>query len=243
MIIDTHCHIDLYDKPEKLLQECESKGTSVIAMTNLPSHFEQGFPFFRQTSNCRIALGLHPLYAHSHKTEFNLFLKNIDKTSYIGEVGLDFSNEGIKTKEIQIDSFEKVLRVVSTKKKILSIHSRRAEKEIIDLLVKYNIKNVIFHWYSGPTTLLNNIIELGFYCSVNPYMTTSSKGQTIISQIPISNILTESDGPFMQHNNKTIYPWDLKIVLDYLAKTRGLNVSEVEKQIQLNFYKLVNKIR
>ncbi|MCZ2471215.1 TatD family hydrolase [Aquirufa ecclesiirivi] len=242
-MIDTHCHIDLYDKPEKILQECEKNGTSVIAMTNLPSHFEQGFPFFQKSTRCRIALGLHPLYAHSHNTEFNIFLKNIDKTSFIGEVGLDFSKEGIKTKEIQLDSFEKLLRAISTKKKILSIHSRGAEKEIIDLLVKYNIKNVIFHWYSGPKTLLNNILDLEYYLSINPYMTTSSKGQSIISQLPISNILTESDGPFVQHNNKTIYPWDIKIVIDYFAKTRGKSIMDVEKQIQSNFYNLIDKIR
>ena len=243
MIIDTHCHIDLYDNPEKLLRECEIKGVSVIAMTNLPSHFEMGFPFFRQSKTLRISLGLHPLFADKHKSEFNLFLRNLDKTSYIGEIGLDFSNEGIKTKEIQLDSFEKVLQIVSTKKKILSIHSRRAEKEILELLVKYNIKNAIFHWYSGSTSLINKILDEGYYFSINPSMTTSPNGQSIISKIPINRILTESDGPFVQYNNKAIHPWDLKIVLDYIAMTKGINVTEIEKQIQSNFYNLIDRIR
>lgn len=243
MLIDTHCHIDLYDSPEKILNECEKRGISVIAMTNLPSHFEMGFPFFRQSKSLRISLGLHPLFADKHKSEFDVFLRNIDKTSYIGEVGLDFSNEGIKTKKVQLDSFEKVLQVVSTKKKILSIHSRRAEKEILELLIKYKIKNAIFHWYSGSTSLLNKILDKGYFFSINPSMTISQSGQSIISKIPIDRILTESDGPFVQYKNKTIYPWDLQIVLDSIATTKGINVTEIEKQIQSNFYDLIDRIR
>ncbi len=243
MLIDTHCHIDLYKNPQLIIRECEKKGITVIAMTNLPSHFEMGFPFFKQSKMLRISLGLHPLFAEKHKSEFDLFLKNIDRTSYIGEIGLDFSKEGIKTQKIQLDSFEKVLQVVSKKNKILSIHSRRAEKEILELLVKYNIKNAIFHWYSGSSSVLNKIIAEGYYFSINPSMTTSPNGQSIISKIPINRILSESDGPFVQYNNKTIHPWDLKIVLDYIATNKGVSVSEIEKQIQLNFYDLIDKIR
>lgn len=243
MIIDTHCHIDLHDNPETLLRECESKGIRVIAMTNLPSHFEMGFPFFRQSKNIRISLGLHPLLADKHNFEFNIFLKNVDKTSFIGEVGLDFSNEGIKSKEVQLNSFEKILQIISIKKKILSIHSRRAEKEALELLIKYNIKNVIFHWYSGSTSLLNKILDEGYYFSINPSMINSPNGQSIISKIPIDRILTESDAPFVKYNAQIVRPWDLKIVLNYIAETRSINVIEVEKQIQSNFYEMIDKIR
>lgn len=42
--------------------------------------------------------------ADSHRKKFNL-LKNISRTSYIGEIGLYFSKEGISTKDIQVDTF------------------------------------------------------------------------------------------------------------------------------------------
>ncbi|MDR6564224.1 MULTISPECIES: Qat anti-phage system TatD family nuclease QatD [unclassified Arcicella] len=243
MIIDTHCHIDLYDNPEKILSECERIGISVIAMTNLPSHFEVGYPFLRMAKKTRISLGLHPLLAENHKSEFNSFLRNLDKTSYIGEVGLDFSREGIRTKEIQIDSFEKVLQNVSNKKKILSIHSRRAEKEVLELLVKYKISNAVFHWYSGPIHLINKIIDAGYYFSINPSMIDSANGRTIISKIPIDKMLTESDGPFVKFNQKTVHPWDLTVVLNYISTSKQLNVNEVEMHIQTNFYNLISRIK
>jgi TatD DNase family protein len=243
MIIDTHCHIDLFENPKMVLKLCEQKGISVISMTNLPSHFEMGYFYFQSLKKIRLALGMHPLMADSHKQEFDLFLKNINRTSYIGEVGLDFSKEGIYTKDIQIDTFSKILKVVSGQKKILSIHSRKAEKEVLDLLIKNNIKSAIFHWYSGSVSLLYKILDAGYYFSINPAMANSNNGQTIISKIPMNKILTESDGPFTQFNNNIVHPWDLKIVLDYISITRQIDVKEVENQVQSNFIQLIDKIR
>ena len=97
MIIDTHCHIDLYPNPRKVLQDCVKANITLLAMTNLPSHFEIGYSHFQSLRKIRLALGMHPLMADFHKKEFDLFLKNINKTSYIGEIGLDFSKEGIET--------------------------------------------------------------------------------------------------------------------------------------------------
>ena len=84
-------------------------------------------------------------------------LAKLIETSYIGEVGLDFSREGFSTKEIQIKSFEFVLDCVKTKNKILSLHSRRAEKETLEMLMQKGIENAIFHWYSGSLKVLRNI--------------------------------------------------------------------------------------
>lgn len=50
------------------------------------------------------------------KSELRLFSQCLDKTSYIGEIGLDFSNEGLKTKDDQVFVLEKVLQLLSEKK-------------------------------------------------------------------------------------------------------------------------------
>ena len=31
------------------------------------------------------------------------------------------------------------------------------------MLITYGIKNVIFHWYSGPLSLIPKIVEHGYY--------------------------------------------------------------------------------
>tara|TARA_R110002111_G_scaffold249936_1_gene314035 strand:- start:972 stop:1370 length:399 start_codon:yes stop_codon:yes gene_type:complete len=124
-MIDTHCHIDLYPNPERLLRELNKQGITVISVTNLPSHFEMGLPYFRTLKKIRLALGMHPLYAEKHFKEFPAFLRLIDATSYIGEVGLDFSREGLSTKDIQVSSFRKILKAIQGKKKYLAFIQER----------------------------------------------------------------------------------------------------------------------
>ncbi len=116
MIIDTHCHFDMMPNPEQYLKQQEVKKNISIGMTNLPSHFLLGYEHVRQYKFSRLALGFHPLYASENKSELRLFSQCLDKTSYIGEIGLDFSNEGLKTKDDQIFVLEKVLQPLLSNK-------------------------------------------------------------------------------------------------------------------------------
>lgn len=242
-MIDTHCHIDLYKNPKFILELCENKKIIVFSMTNLPSHFEMGFPFFQSKKFARISLGMHPLYAKLHEDEFLNFKKNLSKTSYIGEVGLDFSKEGIDTKELQIQSFRNILTLVSGQKKILSIHSRKAEKEVLELLCKYKIKSAIFHWYSGGLNLIEKIIDAGYFFSINPAMIKSESGRKIISKISKEKILTETDGPFITIGEKPINPGEVDSVIKFLTQLWSIPDSEVRTIIQNNFKTLLADIR
>ena len=228
MIIDTHCHFDMMSQPEAYIRQKEQAGDIVIGMTNLPSHFEMGFPHVKRYKHIRLALGLHPLLASENKNELPLFDSLLDQTSYIGEIGLDFSKEGLLTKEDQISTLRKLLEKIEGRKKIISVHSRKAEKELFDLLCEYNINNVIFHWYSGPIDLIPSIISKGYYFSINEAMTISKNGRTIIKEIPRSRILTESDAPF---NNKV----DIK--------EAQINMHITENEVKNNFMELLSKIK
>lgn len=242
-MIDTHCHIDLYDNPLEIANESEKAGIITIGMTNLPSHFEMGYSHLKSYKRVRLALGLHPLYSELHNEELPIFIKNIDNTSYIGEIGLDFSKQGIASKDIQINTFERILTELKGKKKILNLHSRKAESVVLDLLIRHSVTAAIFHWYSGPLNLIKKIIDAGYFFSVNPAMIKSKSGQTIIAKIPQGFILTESDGPFIQHNNNPVKPKNIDLVVSYLANSWKLSEIVVEKKVSENFNRLVSIIR
>lgn len=242
-MIDTHCHIDLYDNPIEIANESEKAGIITIGMTNLPSHFEMGYRHLKSYKRVRLALGLHPLYSELHKEELPAFIKNIDNTSYIGEIGLDFSKEGIASKDIQLNTFERILTELKGKKKILSLHSRKAESVLLDSLIRHNVNAAIFHWYSGPITLIKKIIDAGYFFSINPAMIKSKSGQTIIAKIPQEFILTESDGPFVQHNNNPVKPSDVCLVITYLSNFWQLPETVIKASIDGNFNRLISTIR
>lgn len=227
MIIDTHCHFDMLPNPEAYINKVERKGDVTIGMTNLPRHFQMGQPHIMDFRHVRLALGLHPLLAAENMGEIELFRRLLDKTSYIGEIGLDFSKEGYRTKDKQIEVLSKLLSMLEGKNKIISVHSRRAEKELLSLLKEYEIKNVIFHWYSGSVSLIDDILAEGYYFSINQTMTINPNGQKIIKAIPYYRMLTETDAPY----NKTC---SIPDVLKYI----GIN----ENVIYNNFTKLLNSL-
>ncbi len=241
-MIDTHCHIDLFDNPMEIANECESLGIITIGMTNLPSHFEMGYRHLRGFKKVRLALGLHPLHPGMHNAEFPGFLRNIDNTSYIGEIGLDYSKIGILSKDKQLSTFNKILESLSGKNKILSLHSRKAEKDVLELLNHYKMKSAIFHWYTGPLNLIEKIIESGFYFSVNPAMIKTKSGQAVISKIPLRSILTESDGPFIENNGVAVKPKDVALVIKYLSQLYHLTEQEISNLISNNFNRLLDFI-
>lgn len=201
MIIDMHCHYDMIPNPEYYLEQHEKAGDIVIGMTNAPSHFEIGYPHVRKYKKIRLSLGFHPQLAEENKSELCKFSSLLPSTSYVGEIGLDFNKYFITSKSAQLSSFDYICACLSSHKKIISIHSRMAERYVVEILRKYNITTPIFHWYSGPLNLIPQIIDLGGYFSINEAMTLSEKGRKIINKIPLDRLLTESDSPYNQKSN------------------------------------------
>lgn len=226
-MIDVHCHFDMMPNPEAYVCQKEKTGDIVIGMTNLPSHFQMGQPYMMHYKHIRLGLGLHPLLAAENKKELPLFKRLVDETSYIGEIGLDFSREGYASKEEQIKVLKEVLTTLRGKRKIVSVHSRRAEKELLGLLSEYDIENVIFHWYSGSASLIPVILERGYYFSINEAMCLSPNGHAIIEKIPHERILTETDAPFNKKCN-------IKNTLIYLKMT--------EQDVYDNFNRLLTSL-
>lgn len=227
-MIDTHCHFDMMPQPEAYIRQKEQAGDIVIGMTNLPSHFQIGQPHLRGYKHIRLALGLHPLLAAESKSEVTLFKRLINQTSYIGEIGLDFSKEGLATKDEQVVVLRELLSAIRGKKKIVSVHSRRAEKELLALLSEYEIKNVIFHWYSGPVDLIPDILAQGYYFSVNEAMCLSKNGRAIIEKIPRERLLTETDAPYNERTN-------IRAALDYMKMS--------EADVLKNFSGLLTRLK
>jgi len=201
MIIDAHCHIDMLPAPENYLMEMEQSDKVTIGMTNSPTHYLMGRPYFDGLRHSRLAIGFHPQLVSQINDELNTFVSCLDSTSYVGEVGLDFSADYLSTKSLQITCFEEICRNLKGKSKIVSIHSRKAEREVIEIIKRNEVSIPIFHWYSGPLSLIPQIIELGGYFSVNEAMTLSEKGRRTISKIPLNRLLSESDAPYNRKSN------------------------------------------
>lgn len=233
---DTHCHLDLYPDPYQVASTTEKAGVTTIAVTNLPSAYFAAKPHMRRFRSLKLAIGLHPLLADEHSPqEKQLFQDGLRETRFVGEIGLDFSKHGIETKEKQLESFRFVLTQLQNAKRFVTLHSRRAEAAVLELLNEYKISPVVFHWYSGSLKTLEDIVAAGHYCSINTSMIKSQNGQKIINHIPKNHILTETDGPFIKINKKPVVPTDVCYIHDYLSELWEDDLPQVKIYLKKNF--------
>jgi len=236
--IDTHCHINFFKNAGDIALECEKKSVHTVYVTTLPSQFDETYKYVQPLKYIHPSLGFHCLEnEYDLENEKKLFLKHVHHIKFIGEIGLDFSKRAVKSREEQIELFEFVLKNINVSEHILNIHSSNAEDEVLNLLVKYDIKKVIFHWYTGKIGTLTKILDYGYYLSINEAMCKSNKGQNIIAKLPKDKVLVETDAPFV----KDVLPYKNFNVYYYLSELWKLKMEVVEKIVYDNFMALQKK--
>jgi len=85
----------------------------------------------------------------------------------IGEVGLDhYFVEDAATYPAQKKVFEYLLGAAGEQDKIVTLHTKGAEGEVLEALDRYGIRRAIVHWYSGPLDILRGLVARGAYFTV-----------------------------------------------------------------------------
>lgn len=134
--IDLHVHIDFYSKPLELAKEYEELKIYAIFVTYLPEIFLKTRYEYENYKYVRMALGFHPDMVGEYIFSRNEFEKGLKYTRYIGEVGLDFSGSNQRLKKEQVEIFQQITNPKYNKGNIYSIHSRKAEVEVLEILKK-----------------------------------------------------------------------------------------------------------
>lgn len=240
-LADTHCHIDLYPNPQHIVSQLEAHQIYTIAVTNTPSVFRYSYELSQKSEYILPAIGLHPELAVSRKQELEMFWQWLEKTRFVGEIGLDYVTRDESERNLQKGIFRKILEKCAVMKdKIITIHSRRAASDVIEMVGEGYPGTIILHWFSGTMRQLEVALEYNFYFSVNLAMLRSQKGRQIISKIPISRLLLETDGPFVQASGRPSQPTDVFEIAASLSEIWSLTNDDTVAQLKSNFSKLLN---
>lgn len=241
-MIDFHCHLDLYADPMKVYDEVRRRRTEVLAVTTSPRAFAKTSQYFQGTDCVRVALGFHPELVKQRPSEKQLFLEQMRYVRFLGEIGIDGSPRAKQSIPEQIEFFDEVIHTASVYgRKILSIHSRGAVKEVLNILGKYKGDYVpVLHWFTGSVKDAEKAIGLGCWFSINPHMCFTATGKRVICCIPINRMLPETDAPFTQKGMEPYMPWD-KTVTSYLAKENSVGFQEMNEIFHQNLLSIVSR--
>ena len=240
-MIDFHCHLDLYEDPMKIYDEVKRREIEVLAVTTSPRAFVKTSQYFRGVNSVRVALGFHPELVKQRSSEKELFFEQMRSTRFLGEIGIDGSQRAKQSLPEQIEFFDKVIHTAAVHGgKVLSIHSRGAVKEVLQILEKYEGEYVpILHWFTGSVNDAQKAVKLGCWFSVNPNMCFTTSGKKVISCIPLDRMLPETDAPFTQKDGVPYMPWDTTVTT-YIAQENNMTFDNMNELLHRNLKALIN---
>jgi TatD DNase family protein len=250
ILIDIHCHANLYLNLDQILIEAKNAGVekiiavgmsviSIERILEISDRFEPIYP----------ALGIHPEEVQMNRdienqidSVINIIKDSKQKICAIGEIGLD--HHFVKDKELyplQKEIFEKMLILAQELELPVNLHTKGAEKVLFDTLPSFNLPNVNIHWYSGPEEFLRQGIDRGYYFSITPAISYSPAVKKTVVDVDTEHLLLESDGP-VKYSGKDGTPAMIKDVLLSISKFKDVSINDLENQIYENTKKVFPRI-
>ncbi len=242
MIIDTHCHLDFKDfdqDRDSVLDRAREKG--VVRIINVGSSVEgtrRSLELAKKYDIIYASVGVHPHDAAQVTDKVIEDLKALarnDKVVAIGEVGLDYYRN-LSPKDKQVEAFKKFVHLAGSLKLPLIIHSREADRDLINILKSEKTKEQrgIIHCFSGDGNFLQECLGMGFNISFTSSL-TFKKAQAlreVARTVPIEKVLLETDAPYLApeavrgRRNEPAY---LTYLVDEWVKLTGLSKEDIER--------------
>jgi TatD DNase family protein len=243
-LIDTHAHLDEIGNLEQVLAKARLAG--VIAIVAVGSDYESNRKVMQLAELYKKfvypALGWHPWNIEDSEIDDNLeFIEaHIDRAVAVGEVGLDYHKRvrARADKDRQKQVLREVLRVAGAHKKPALIHSRYAWRDALDLVEEAQLEKAVFHWYTGTSSVLRDIVSQGYYISATPAVEYHEEHRRAVKEIPMERLLLETDSPVVYRRGSEFEyessPADVLRSLRGAAELTGVSEAQVAEATTAN---------
>jgi len=242
MLTDTHTHLysDAFDGDRnEMIKRALNEGVERFFIPAIDSgtiqamyRLENDFP-----NNIFLMMGLHPTSVkENYKEEIAHIEKELEKRKFyaIGEIGIDLYWDK-STLEIQQKAFRHQIKLAKKYKLPIVIHCRDAFDAVFDVLESEKSDDLfgIFHCFTGNYEQAKRAISYNMKLGIGGVVTfKNGKIDTFLKQIPIENIVLETDSPYLSpapfrgKRNESAY---LKLVAKKVAEVYGISGEEVEQ--------------
>ena len=248
-MIDTHSHINFEEYRENfegfLSSLRENDIENVIIPGVEPSSFDDIVNLCDKYDMLFGAIGVHPSEVKTFKSDtieqIKKYLKN-KKIVAVGEIGLDYY-WSVDDKEEQKKIFQAQLELAQDVQLPVIIHDRLAHDDCFNILQDFNLKDVIFHCFSGNSKFALKCVDKGYYIAIGGVVTFKNANDLKQSAkaVPLDKILLETDAPYLTpvpFRGKLNNPVYLKYIAQEIANIKGIDVETVKNQTVINSKKV-----
>ena len=237
---DAHAHLDEIPNIDYEIERAQKEGlVGIIGVGSEPKSNDIILSLAGKYKNYVYpALGLHPWDLKGIEEEGLKYLrKNVQKAVAIGEVGLDYKID--LNKELQKKIFREIVKIAKRYEKPLIIHARDAWRDAFSIVYEQEVPLAIFHWYSGPLDLLDEILKAGYFISATPAVEYQKKHINAIKKAPLDRIVLESDCP-VAYKGIESRPVDVIKSAKGVANVKGVPLEEVVNRNLNNVRRIFN---
>jgi TatD DNase family protein len=246
-LIDAHVHLsdaEYSGHIEELIADAKTVGVVALLTNSMDlKTCQNDIKLAEQYPNLVYpALGIHPwnvnvLKENELEETISFIQKNKSVVKAIGEIGLDYKYETIWEKQTMV--FDKMLHLAESLNVPVIIHSRGTTDKVVEMLPSYNLKRVLLHWFSHPMEALIKAIDNGYFITEGPPATYSTGIREVVEKTPLTNLLTETDGPVTYwkkpFSGQLTKPSYIRNVVEAVAEIKKKTAEEVAEQIAKNF--------
>jgi TatD DNase family protein len=246
VFIDIHSHLDILKDLPNVIKRAKEKNVGIILSCGVDVKSNRKVLEISDKFDCvKACLGIYPsdglkLSDEEIEKEISFIRENRQKVIAIGEIGLDLYKAGNLEKQKKV--MERFVFLAKELDIPVIVHSRKAEKEVIEFLENFDYKKILMHCFCGNMKLVNQIIENGWFLSIPTSVKHSEHFRKVIEITPIEQLFCETDSPFL-HPDKKFPNEPANVFESYkaISEIKNIKREDVERHVEQNFKRLFRK--
>ncbi|MCL4351998.1 MAG: TatD family hydrolase [Firmicutes bacterium] len=250
-LFDSHCHLqdEAFDEDrETVYQRARAQGIGMMVPGYSMTTSGRAIALANQLPFISALIGVHP---HDAKEVVATDLQTLREWSSelkvvgIGEIGLDYHYMN-SPMETQRAVFLQQLRLARELGLPVSVHSREAEQDTLDLLDEVPGISGVLHCFTGSWDFAEALLSRGFYISfAGPISFKNAQAlREVAARVPTDRLLVETDAPYLSPA-----PWrgqrnePLRVIrnAEIIAAQKNCSTKEVFAFTMSNTYNLFSR--
>jgi len=245
VLVDTHCHLDELDDPDRAVAEAVAAGVSqLVAVTQDLDSMRAALDLKQRHPETVLAgLGIHPAVVvqtprDAIEAGLQYLTDNLAQADELAEVGLDYKwAQDAAQQSLQDEVLERQLALAADLGKPISLHSRRSQRQVMERAVAYRRDTGLhaqLHWFTQSRKLIRICNDEGVFVSVGPTVIDDPQTQKVALTIADPLLLLETDAP-IPIGGIPGHPSRTREVAEKLAELKGVSLAALAELTTGNF--------
>lgn len=247
MIVDSHCHFHLLERPESAdaaLEEARQAGVDAFLNVAIAAEERDALVAFSERHEGVFAsVGVHPCgEGDDPSAEALARMADHPRVVAIGETGLDYG-AGPGDYGWQQARFRRHIEAARQARRPIIVHSRMAPADTLRILREEGAGTVggVIHCFVEDAGIARGMLDLGFYLSLSGILTfrRAEALRETARGLPMERLLVETDCPYLApvpHRGQENRPGWVLAVIDCLAELKGMSAAAVADRTAENFF-------